>query len=632
MVLVPTGAADMSWLAYWYTTGTASGSMNITLPTKATVGTYELRLFAQGSWRRLAVSNTITVVAATVTAGPSVALPGDTVNVTWSNIGAPTSTDTLTFVKTSATDTGYVVWGYTTGTASGSRGLLIPKYAPPGTYEVRLYSNNTWRRLGVSNTVTIPDVTLTAGPSTVVAGGMLTLSWQNVGQPMTRDYFTLNPVGAPDKSWVAWTYGSGQRNGSIPLTIPANLSAGSYEVRMFSNDTWNRMAVSNTITVTLTGVTVAATPVAPPPGGELTVSWGNIAVPTGTDWVGVYSAGAADADYVTRFFTSGRATDHMLMALPASISTGPYELRLFSNNSLTRLATSNPFEITGAAGLAVSPGIIPPGGKLTFSWTGIATPTPKDWVALEPVIPGKLDANWVAWSYTTGTSSGSRDLTIPSYLAPGIYELRLFANDGWQRLAVANYIYVGPTFSVTPSTFAPGGTLTMTWTGISGPTPTDWVTMNPLNNNDHLWVAWAYTTGAASGSKTFVVPSSLAAGTYDLRLYANDSWTRLALSNVLTVTAPGPSISVNSVTATSGGTITASWKGITAPTPTDWIGVYVAGSADNSYVMQVSTTGVASGSVPILLPNGLAPGQYELRLFSSGSLTRLAVGNSFAIQ
>jgi hypothetical protein len=33
-----------------------------------------------------------------------------------------------------------------------------------------------------------------------------------------------------------------------------------------------------------------------------------------------------------------------------------------------------------------------------------------------------------------------------------------------------------------------------------------------------------------------------------------------------------------------------------------------------------------------VLPVGLAAGQYELRLFSHDTLTRLAVGNSFTIQ
>jgi hypothetical protein len=631
MVLVRTGAADTNWLASWYTTGTGSGSRTITLPATATDGTYELRLFAQDSWRRLAVSNTITVLPTILTASPAVVVPGGTVTATWSNIGAPTAKDWFTIAATGAPENGYVAWAYTTGTGSGSRDIVFPKWVAPGTYELRLYSNDTWKRLAVSNSFTVPAVTLNIGPATVAPGGTLTVTWQNVGQPFKKDWFSLNPVGATDGNWLAWSYGSGQMDGSIPFALPVNLPPGTYNVRMYSNDTFKRLAISNPITVTASGATVAVTPVAPAPGGTLTASWRNIAAPTATDWVGVYSAGAADADYVTRIYTSGRATDHMLMTLPANISTGPYELRLFSNNSLTLLATSNPFEVK-SIGLSVSPGIVPRSGKLTFSWTGIPSPTSTDWVALVTVAAGSLDANWWASSTTTGTASGSRELTLPPNIPSGIYELRLFANDGWQRLAAANYVYVGPTFSATPSTVAPGGTVTMSWQGILGPTPLDWVSMNPLNNNDHLWVASQTTTGTASGSKTLVVPYSLPAGTYDLRLYANNSFTRLALSNVITVTAPGPIVAANSATATSGGTVTAFYRDIVAPMPTDWIGVYAAGAADNAYLTRVFTGGHVTGTTTIALPGGLAPGQYELRLFANDTLTRLAVGNSFAIQ
>jgi hypothetical protein len=631
VALVPTGAADTSWLAQWNTTGAASGNKNITLPSTATAGTYELRLFAQGSFRRLAVSNPITVLATILTATPAVVIPGDAVTATWSNIGAPTAKDWFTIVPTGGAENAYVAWAYTTGTGSGSRGIVFPKWAAPGTYELRLYSNDTWKRLAVSNSFTVPAPTLTIGPGTVAPGGTLTVTWQHVGQPFRKDWFSLNPVGAADANWLASTYGSGQADGSIPLTLPANLPPGDYNVRMYSNDTFKRLAISNTITVTASGPTVAATPVAPAPGGTLTVNWRNIAAPTSADWVGVYSAGATDAVYVTRIFTSGRATDHMLMTLPANISTGSYELRLFSNNSFTRLATSNPFEVEPIGLSVVGPGIVPRSGKLTFSWTGIPSPTSTDWVALVTVGPLSLDANWWASTTTTGTASGTKDLTLPPNIPSGTYELRLFANNGWQRLAVANYVYVGPTFSVTPATVAPGGTVTMTWTGIVGPTPTDWVSMNPLNNNDHAWVASETTTGTASGSRTFVTPYSLSAGAYDLRLYANNSFTRLALSNVVTIAAPGPYVSANVATTTSGGTVTASYGGIADPRPNDWIAVFAVGAPDQAAFAPLPTGGHVTGSVTLHMP-GLPPGQYELRLFAQGTLTRLAVGNTFTIQ
>jgi hypothetical protein len=440
----------------------------------------------------------------------------------------------------------------------------------------------------------------------------------------------LTPVGASDHTWVAWSYGTGLRSDSMGFAVPANVTPGDYNLRLLANNTWQRLAVSNTVTVTAAGPSLAVSPVSPVAGGTLTVAWRSIAAPTATDWVGVYSAGAADADYVMRAYTNGRGTDRMLIALPNGISTGPYELRLFANNTLTRLATSNGLNVVPAPGLAAGVTSVPRGGKLSVSWMAIAAPTSTDWVTLNPV--GALDTNWVAWSYTTGTAGGSLNLSLPSNVTTGTYELRLFANNTWQRLAVSNLLNVGPTLTTTSTPVAPGGTLTVTWKGIVTPSPADWLALVPLNAPDNNWKAWMYTSGQAGGSQAFVLPTTLPAGTYDLRLFSNNTFTRLALSDVITITAPGPSVWVSPLTATAGSTITTSWRNIASPAGDDWLGVYAAGAPDGAYLTRVSTGGLATGSTPLVLPVGLAAGQYELRLFSHDTLTRLAVGNSFTIQ
>ncbi len=43
------------------------------------------------------------------------------------------------------------VWAYTGGASAGSLNLTVPAGAPPGTtYELRLFSNNTYTRLATS--------------------------------------------------------------------------------------------------------------------------------------------------------------------------------------------------------------------------------------------------------------------------------------------------------------------------------------------------------------------------------------------------------------------------------------------------------------------------------------------------
>jgi len=93
-----------------------------------------------------------------------------------------------------------------------------------------------------------------------------------------------------------------------------------------------------------------------------------------------------------------------------------------------------------AATLTVSPTNIPSGGTVTATWSGIATPTATDWLAL--ATPGMANTSYISWRYTNGAASGSVPFAVPA-IAPGTYELRLFANNGYTRLATSNPFTVG---------------------------------------------------------------------------------------------------------------------------------------------------------------------------------------------
>jgi hypothetical protein len=89
--------------------------------------------------------------------------------------------------------------------------------------------------------------------------------------------------------------------------------------------------------------------------------------------------------------------------------------------------------------LIVSETSIPPGGTLTATWTGITTPTPTDWIGL--FAPGTPNTAYIDWIYVSCSQSagspqafGSCPFIVPASLAPGRYELRLLANDGFTDL------------------------------------------------------------------------------------------------------------------------------------------------------------------------------------------------------
>ncbi|HEV8307572.1 MAG TPA: S8 family serine peptidase [Methylomirabilota bacterium] len=631
------GAPDGSYVSYRYTTGTTRGSVPFTLPATLAAGTYELRLFPNNTLTRLATSNPFTVPQpVTLTVSPTTVAAGGTLTATWSGIPAPSATDWLGLYQPGAADTATLASQNTTGAASGSLPFPLPGTLTPGTYELRLFAGGG-ARLAVSNAFTVQTagpVTLSVSPTTIGQGGTLTATWSGIATPTTTDWLGLYAIGAPDGSYISYRYTTGAASGSVPFPVPGTLALGTYELRLFSNSTLTRLATSNAFTVSqAASLTVSPTTIAQ--GGTVTATWSGIATPSATDWLGLYQPGAADTATLASQNTTGAASGSLPFPLSGTLTPGTYELRLFSSGSFTRLATSNPFTVqaAGPVTLSVSPTTIAAGGTLTATWSGIATPTTADWLGLYAI--GAPDGGYISYRYTTGAASGSVPFPVPGTLAPGTYELRLFSNGSLTRLATSNALTVSQTVSLSasPTTVAAGGTVTAAWAGIATPTPTDWLGLYQPGAADTATLASRNTTGASSGSVPFTLPGTLAPGTYELRLFANGTFTRLAISNAFTVEPSAESVTLTAspTTVAAGGTVTATWSGIATPTTTDWLGLYAIGAPDGGYISYRYTTGAAGGSVPFALPGTVAPGTYELRLFSNNSLTRLATSNAFTV-
>ena len=305
----------------------------------------------------------------------------------------------------------------------------------------------------------------------------------------------------------------------------------------------------------------------------------------------------------------------------------------------------------GAPALSVSPGTTTSGATVTATWNGIASPTATDWIGL--YAPGAADTAYLAWIYVScaktpgvAAAAGSCAFAIPSTLAAGGYQLRLFASNGYTRLAISNAltVTVGPNLGVSPTSVTPGGSVTATWSGIASPTATDWIGLYTPGAADTAYLAWMYvscskTAGAAiaAGSCSFPVPGTLAPGGYELRLLSSNGYTRLATSSALSVTA-GPSLGVSPTSVAAGGSVTATWAGIASPTTTDWIGLYAPGAADTAYLAWIyvscsKTPGAAAmaGSCAFPIPGSVPAGTYELRLLSSNGYTRLTTSPALSV-
>jgi hypothetical protein len=302
--------------------------------------------------------------------------------------------------------------------------------------------------------------------------------------------------------------------------------------------------------------------------------------------------------------------------------------------------------------LTASPSSITPGGTLTATWDRIAPSTSTDWIGLYQ--PGAANTAYIEWIYvscskTPGSpqSSGSCPFVVPASLASGVYELRLLANDSFTLLTTSNGVTIAPTtktfLTASPSTIPAGGTLTATWQGIFSPTSTDWIGLYQQGNPDFTaYIDWLYvscskTPGSplASGSCPFVVPPSLAPGTYVLRLFSDNGFSQLSASNNFMVTnGATPTLIASPTSIPAGSALTVTWNGVASPSSTDWIGLYLAGTPNTAFIDWIYVScnknpgnALPSGSCAFIVPASVLPATYELRLLANNGFTSLASSN-----
>lgn len=302
--------------------------------------------------------------------------------------------------------------------------------------------------------------------------------------------------------------------------------------------------------------------------------------------------------------------------------------------------------------LTEHPTTVPPGATVVAAWIRNLEATDRDWIGLYQVDASPI--HYLEWIYIgctqtvrtrSATIAGSCEMVVPSTLPPGTYELRLLANDSADVRATSPPFEVASPVQLSTSTSAatPGQSIVVTWTGVGSPTPTDWLGLYQVGAPPTSFLEWAYVScsktpdvGRPSGSCPFILPTGLPPGQYTIRLLANDGWTLLATTAPITVTptTSGPSLSAMPALLAPGAVVFATWDGVVAASPTDWIGLYRAGTSAIEFIEWVyvscSKTPAAArpaGTCAVELPQTLASGDYSLRLLANDGFEVLATSN-----
>ena len=139
-----------------------------------------------------------------------------------------------------------------------------------------------------------------------VAAGSVASVVVSEGPANTTDWIGFYPVGAADTAYLVWYYLNGATSApptglaSAALSVLVPVIPGTYEVRLFAHNAYERLASSSVVTVPASSAHLAVNGVDAP--GAVTLSAGTpltVVLTNGpanpSDWVGLFAAAAADS-------------------------------------------------------------------------------------------------------------------------------------------------------------------------------------------------------------------------------------------------------------------------------------------------------------------------------------------------
>jgi subtilisin family serine protease/uncharacterized protein YegP (UPF0339 family) len=526
LALAAVGAPTSSYLQWTYVgAGVLNRTWTVAMP--ATAGQYEFRLFLNNGYTLAATSPAVTVFTAppppppTLTVSASTVTTGASVTATLTN-GPGGASDWLALAATTAGDTGYLQWTYV-GAGVTTRTWTVAAPATTGTYEFRLFLNNGYTRAATSPPFTVqpgPPAIASLSPASATAGGPgFTLTVDGTGftaasvvQWNGTDRATT--VVSTSRLQASILAGDIATPGTAQVTVVAPDGGGLSSPRAF------QIVPPPTLTVSASTVT----------GGDpvtVTLTGG---LGGSTDWLAFALSAAPNTSNVQWVYVgTGVTTRTWTVTTPAT--AGTYEFRLFVNNGYVRVATSPPVTVTPGPNPVPTLSSLSPASAAAGAAATAVTLTGTNFVASSVVRFNGADRQ------TTYVSQTQLTVTLPpSDLAvAGTAQLTVFSPAPGGGLSEARpfSIVAPPTLTVSAMAVARGAQITVTLThGLGG--STDWLAFAATSASNATYLQWVY-VGSGVTTRTWTVTAPKKAGTYEFRLFANNTYARLATSPTVTV-------------------------------------------------------------------------------------------------
>jgi len=251
------------------------------------------------------------------------------------------------------------------------------------------------------------------------------------------------------------------------------------------------------------------------------------------------------------------AAEFLKVPLPDDMPAGWYELEVSDAKGGAPIGRSPPLEILAAARAMKWPTLAVEGqpdfarSQVEVSWSGIASPSPRDWVGLFPV--GGDSNSRIDGVFTNGGQDGRMKFPIPQRVVNAsqgaAFEFRLYAADTWRLIArTAPVTFASPEawgakIWLPASAQLDARDVRIAWSGVGGPSPRDWIGLFPVGGDTSSRMDINFTGGGTRGEMKFPIASPLLpqlsqGGPFEFRLYAADSWRLLARTAPFTFAKP----------------------------------------------------------------------------------------------
>lgn len=253
-----------------------------------------------------------------------------------------------------------------------------------------------------------------------------------------------------------------------------------------------------------------------------------------------------------------------------------------------------------------------------------------DWVAIFPADSNNDFGRIIQWQLTGATVNAALQFNP---LGEGSYDVRLFygadaVQGASKRITVGDNGNIDAEIRANKEVYALNEAISVNYENMSG-NDEDWIGIYPQNSNND-WgniVQWAWTNGDIVGNHNF---EPLPVGDYEVRAFFNNSFnTEARYAFSVEGQNAVATVSTNKKVYEPNEQVIASFTNMSGDNE-DWMGIYPAGSS-NAWENIVDWRWISGDVQGTRSFNGLAAGQYEVRVFFDNSFN-LQASYAFEIE